>query len=269
MSQDTLNAATDYEQKKVASGNTHTILVDQYRNASKTGNVASGYKGLSIHALGGLHEFVFSQIEIHCLPEGNVLDLAAGSGALSLRLTESGYKVTATDYVPENFRLHDSVPFFASDLNDDFSLGREGTFDTIVASEIIEHLENPRHFARQCYRLLRDGGKVVLSTPNIDCIASIVSFLRNGTFQWFSDLDYQRQGHITPLTQWQIHKCFLEAGFAIRWTGSYGNRDGHHEGSPRLLFLGKLLDRISVLKPQLKNQIFVAILEKGNECNLV
>lgn len=240
----------------------HTILVDKYREASKTFTSSSGYKGLAIHALPGLHEFMLAQVLKHSQVGETVLDLAAGTGAMSLRLTDSGYKVTATDYVSENFRLHDSVPFFGTDLNDDFGQGREGQFDIIMASEIIEHLENPRHFARECFKLLKNGGKVFLSTPNVDCVASIVSVLRTGAFQWFNDVDYQREGHITPLTQWQIDKCFKEAGFTFLWTGSYGDRQGWLKGSPRLLILSKLIDRLTTLKNELKNQIFVAVLEK-------
>jgi SAM-dependent methyltransferase len=40
------------------------------------------------------------------------------------------------------------------------------TFDTIVAGEIIEHLENPGQFLRTARRHLRPGGKLILTTPN-------------------------------------------------------------------------------------------------------
>ena len=205
---------------------------------------------------------MLAQVLMHSQTGETALDLAAGTGAMSLRLIDSGYKVTATDYVPENFRLHDSVPFFASDLNNDFSQGREAQFDIVMASEIIEHLENPRHFARECFKLLKSGGKLFLSTTNVDSVASIVSAMRTGTFQWFGETNYDRDGHITPLTQWQVDKCFKEAGFTFLWAGSYGDRDGWLKGSPRLLLLSKLIDRLTTLKNELKNQIFVVILEK-------
>jgi len=88
-----------------------TILVDQYRHAAtnKMGN--DSYKGLAIHALPGLHEFMFGKVKNHTIPNGSVLDLAAGSGAMSLRLQDAGFNVTSTDYVAENFRLHETVPF--------------------------------------------------------------------------------------------------------------------------------------------------------------
>ncbi len=39
-------------------------------------------------------------------------------------------------------------------------------FDAIVAGEVLEHLENPYRFVRDCREVLRPGGCLVLSTPN-------------------------------------------------------------------------------------------------------
>lgn len=241
-----------------------TILVDTYKRAaieSKTSD--NSYNGLNIHALPGLHEFTASELEKSLAKGSRILDLAAGTGAMSLRLCDMGYDVTATDYVAENFRLHGSVPFFTADLNEDFACNFGQQFDAIMASEIIEHLENPRHFARQCFMLLAPGGKLMLSTPNIDTTASIVSFLRNGTFAWFNNLDYKNEGHITPLTQWQIEKCFVEAGMSFKWRSSFGDPDDLLAGSPRLLILSKLARLITRKGKDLNKQIFVALVEKS------
>jgi 2-polyprenyl-3-methyl-5-hydroxy-6-metoxy-1,4-benzoquinol methylase len=40
------------------------------------------------------------------------------------------------------------------------------SFDTIVAGELIEHLENPGLFLEACQRRLTDAGRLVLTTPN-------------------------------------------------------------------------------------------------------
>jgi SAM-dependent methyltransferase len=42
----------------------------------------------------------------------------------------------------------------------------EDRYDTILAGEIIEHLDDPIQFLGDCYRALTGGGRLVLSTPN-------------------------------------------------------------------------------------------------------
>lgn len=237
------------------------IEVDMYRAAALVDS-AQGYKGLRIHALPGLHDYTAECIYSHVAPGTSVLDLAAGSGAMSQRLVDAGYVVTATDYVTENFRLHSSVPFFQADLNEQFSRGRERSFGAIMASEIIEHLENPRNFTRECFNLLSPGGVLVLSTPNLDNAASITGFLRSGAFQWFSDREYKRDGHITPLTQWQISKCVAEAGFESLEMKSFGDPYGMVRGSPRLLLLSKAINLLSPGNSCHRGQIFVGVFRK-------
>jgi len=40
-------------------------------------------------------------------------------------------------------------------------------FDSVFAGELIEHLENPRHFVKEVSRVLKKSGSFILTTPNI------------------------------------------------------------------------------------------------------
>lgn len=43
---------------------------------------------------------------------------------------------------------------------------KKDTFDLITATEIIEHLPNGKQFLKECHRVLKEGGYLILSTPN-------------------------------------------------------------------------------------------------------
>ena len=238
-----------------------TIMVDTFARAAGRAPGRNAYKGLAIHALPGLHEFVADKAADFLTPGSSVLDIAAGSGALCQRMLDLGFRMSAIDYVRENFRL-DSVPFTQADLNQPFASTCSDRYQGIVACEIIEHLENPRHLARECFELLEPGGRLLLTTPNVDSASSKASFLRFGTFYWFDDARYRVDGHITPITQWQIDKAFTEAGFTFLWRGSFGDPMRLTVGSPRLRLVAMAISLATRQNSRLGGEIFVAVLEK-------
>ncbi len=179
------------------------------------GRTMREYKGLPIYAAPGLHEAAAQMLAGAAAGNARVLEFGAGSGAMSLRLANLGFQVTASDLFSESFKPTD-VPFVAADLNGAFAAQWPQGFDAVMALEIVEHLENPREVLRQVRALLPPGGQLVLSTPNIANPVSQALFLRRGQFQWFSDIDYREQGHITPLSPWMLEKALLEAGFVVR-----------------------------------------------------
>ncbi|MFH1424491.1 MAG: methyltransferase domain-containing protein [archaeon] len=56
--------------------------------------------------------------------------------------------------------------FVQQDLNETPYSFRSGYADCITASEVIEHLERPYDFLKECHRILKPKGKLLLSTPN-------------------------------------------------------------------------------------------------------
>ncbi|MGO4221018.1 class I SAM-dependent methyltransferase [Lysobacter sp. TAF61] len=194
---------------------------DSFRRSFQ-GRRLNDYRGLPIFAAKELHPAAHRLLE-ESVPTGvRILDVGAGSGALSLRLNDAGYQMTATDLLRETFRPAD-IPFVQADLNEAFAVRLPGPFDAIVALEIIEHLENPRHLLRQLRGLLPKGGQLVLSTPNIANPVSQSLFLRRGQHQWFTDSDYREQGHITPLSPWTLSQALHESGFALRHEEGVGS----------------------------------------------
>jgi SAM-dependent methyltransferase len=203
-----------------------TLILEKYRRAAaeQPGESEYGYRGLSIHAWRGVHECVGSMASRILPPGSRVIDMAAGSGAMCLRLKDAGFAITGCDLVRENFRLDGTVPFVTANLNHDFSAQFSEPFDGITAAEIIEHLENPRHFLRQCFALLKPGGHLILTTPNVDSALARAIWVRSGTFKWFTERDYRNEGHITPLPLMVLRNAIAEPGFDILEITSVGEQ---------------------------------------------
>ena len=248
------------EIKKIAP----TVLVHKFRLAAgeEVDQSFNHYKGFRVHALEGLHLFVADYVKRAVPAGGALLDVAAGSGAMSLRLLDAGYRVTAIDIVAEGFQLGERVPFHCADLNAPFARKLNSCFDGIIAAEIIEHLENPRHFLRECFNLLSPGGKLLLTTPNLESPVSKAMFVRYGTSQWFSDRDYECEGHITPVSRTQIHRCAAEIGFNLNWEGSYGDPYRQVRGWAKMRWLARIIEWLSNTGSDMAGEVFVAVLSK-------
>jgi 2-polyprenyl-3-methyl-5-hydroxy-6-metoxy-1,4-benzoquinol methylase len=102
------------------------------------------------------------------------------------------------------------VRWIEADLNDPLPV-EAGSFDFVVAAEVIEHLENPRAVCREIFRLLRPGGEALLSTPNNESWRAIVALVARGHFVAFGASSYP--AHITALNRLDLRRALTEAGF--------------------------------------------------------
>lgn len=116
------------------------------------------------------------------LPSGaRILDAPCGGAAsLTLALRERGFDANGADIDPEAAtRLGAAF----QKVNLDASLPwPDQTFNAVISTEGIEHLENHFSFLREVHRILKPGGLLVLTTPNITALRSRVRFLGSGFF---------------------------------------------------------------------------------------
>lgn len=201
------------------------------------------FEGIRSHAVAGVHETIAEALRARLAPGARVLDLACGAGALVLRLQKAGFRLTACDLVADKLQVRSDVTFIQANLNEDFALKLGDAFDAIVASEIIEHLENPRHFLREIRKLLKPNAPLIISTPNIDSPLSKAIFIRTGRHRWFSDADYEESGHITPLSEISLRRALAETGFEVESASSGGSLPS--SGWWKMRLLARLLATIA------------------------
>lgn len=155
-------------------------------------------------------------------PRGRLLDMPAGSGALSYALQHEGFEVTACDIHPENFEPSEEIPVVNGDLSERFPFD-DAAFDVATFIDGPEHVANPFAAFREFGRVVRPGGLLVVTIPNYSNLESRLKLLMYGTVEKVVSQARLRDDfggdpamlHISPLGYAQL-RFFLEAsGFRI------------------------------------------------------
>ena len=143
------------------------------------------------------------------LSGASVVDVGCGAGDLYPVVRSRFSKYIGVDVV-----RYEGFPEEASFCRFDLDSGQvplpEASADVVVAVEVIEHLENPREFARQLVRLVKPGGWVVITTPNQLSFLSLLTLVVKHRFQAFQDVHYPT--HLTALLEVDLRRIGTECG---------------------------------------------------------
>lgn len=99
--------------------------------------------------------------------QGRILDIGCGSGIISARLADAGWDVFGIDISQKGVQHYRRRGFsgIVSDAERDLPF-KDGVFDAVWASEVIEHLVSYRNLIKEIRRVLKKGGKLYITAPN-------------------------------------------------------------------------------------------------------
>ncbi|MFN3780725.1 MAG: methyltransferase domain-containing protein [Candidatus Kapaibacteriota bacterium] len=113
-----------------------------------------------------VYQYVLSRIP----PKAKLIaDIGCGNGWLARRLLNLDRIIVSIDVsfrnVSKVLKLYPDENHFGIVADGYFLPFKDNTFDCVVASEVVEHLEEPRKFISELLRIVAPNGKVILTTP--------------------------------------------------------------------------------------------------------
>jgi len=156
-------------------------------------------------------------------PKARVLEVGSAPGHVSVGLHMLGLELTCINLNAEYRKFYPSKEWLGK-LNvceHDFEKAplpfAEGSFDAIFFTEVLEHvaIKHPREVLADFRRMLRPGGRLILSTPNVCNVSNIVALLNGHNIFWPPDIFYgSLDRHNREFTPDEVRAALSAAGFA-------------------------------------------------------
>ncbi len=114
--------------------------------------------------------FIANHIQ-HLDPEkGKVLDIGCGNGNISIYLGSLGYNVLGVDIsekaIEKATQLNTLTNVNFKVMSAEELIATDPTYDVVICSEVLEHLENPDSLLKVIDILLKPQGKLIVTVPN-------------------------------------------------------------------------------------------------------
>ena len=150
---------------------------------------------------------LIAYIEASKLISGTVLEIGSGEGYGVYELSKKAQKYIAIDKydtpIDEELKNNNNIEFFEMNVPPlDFP---ENSVDFIVTFQVIEHIQDDEEFIKEIYRVLKPGGKLILTTPN-----RLMSLSRN---PW----------HVREYSPEEMREILNNSFKSINIKGIYGN----------------------------------------------
>ena len=155
---------------------------------------------------------------------GSILEIGSFPYHLTYCLQKMGYPIMGLDINPsrgKEFIKKNNILINGCDIEKEKIPFRDNTFDLIIFNEIFEHLRiNPIFTLMEINRVLREGGIMILTTPNLYSLRRIFHFLNgegfNNPYEEFFKLQMiGHMGHIREYSTVEIKQFLENTGFRV------------------------------------------------------
>lgn len=145
-----------------------------------------------------------------------ILDVGCAGGHLTILIQKTlpKAKVTGLDVYGKSIRFaqkrYKKIKFVAADAHN--LPFKDKTFDTIVSSETLEHVVNPRKVFQEIRRCLKDDGEIIIEMDGGNRLFNSVWFFWTN----FGPGKVWRGSHLSRFTADSLERMIIESGFKIK-----------------------------------------------------
>lgn len=126
------------------------------------------------------------------------LDVGCGRGEFTQMFQKAGLNVHALDKDKSDSEFLKDIDTQYLNFEKDTFPFPDNTFDVVFSKSVIEHLNDPEHFLKEQYRVLKTGGRIICIAPN-----------------WMTQMKifYDNHTHRQPYTKLGLHRALAMYGF--------------------------------------------------------
>lgn len=160
--------------------------------------------------------------------DANILEFGSIPLLFTAAAAKSGYRVTGVDIGPDRYKntlTELDIAVHKCDIETERLPFADATFDAIVFNELFEHLRiNPIFTLSEAFRVLKPGGIMTLSSPNLRSLDGIYNYLiKNRSHSCAGDIfeEYKKietlghMGHVREYTTTEVTEFLNAIGFHV------------------------------------------------------
>ena len=198
------------------------------------------------------------QLLLDTLPRGRILELGTShliplaleklNSSITVDVTDFDLTLPATDVMTVSLSGHDRLcTVFRVDLETQQLPAHDETYDLVLCSEVIEHMEvDPMFMLAEVNRVCKPNGYLLLTTPNITSSRAIYKILRG--YEPYFYMQYRHKPalyrHNYEYAVPTLRRVLCDAGFIGKMWTEDTFEDPVYDDVPRLRELGYPLDTV-------------------------
>jgi Methylase involved in ubiquinone/menaquinone biosynthesis len=147
-----------------------------------------------------------------------LLDVGCGDGVIALFLRRRVSKIYGIDKSERVMKIAKKRGMFVQkiDLDKEKLPFSNLYFDFVTCLDVVEHVRDPHGLIREIYRVLKKGGTLIITAPNIRFSDHLVRLILNGHFPITSeDKSAYDGGHIHYFTFSDLRDILQSEGFRV------------------------------------------------------